>query len=496
MPTRQIKRPRRTDRAPQTERALAGGGLPAIGMEAEFTTVVDGLAQKPEDVFGSPRHVVRGPLVHRTGRSYHLPTGGALYFDTGVMEIATPMIEIARGCGARGTRSLWESLAFLRDELDAWEIANDRTVRLVGFSAHYNVSFDVPPSERSNGRSVEQLALLLTYVLASPVMLLAANRRSTGVGVRPRGNRIEITADFTPDAALMAATATLIVGIVRDVMTWPDYSLAQLAAHDIPVIRGFVPIPHSSRQGWVAKHSCFPANPFTANVDDDRWTLRSGEHVSLRELAGRTTRHFWTAIRALGDPLSLQLIAAVMRGRAPSLLELDDRPDAYDDVGRLCTWNDLFPITLLSRSRYERVLGHAIAGRRVRIAGTWHKPVGVRGWTHVVFRRERDGARRVQSLDDMLVHLDAWDRSANRRVKERRVAPPVERAADRRVDERRFELADTMERRRESDANAAELTASPRPAAGQLADVVSPEKPARAASKPQAESPLVIVARI
>ena len=493
---RQRKRPRRGDRVRQNESSHAGGGLPAIGMEAEFTTVVDGVVQKPEDVFGSPRHVVRGPLVHRTGRSYHLPTGGALYFDTGVMEIATPMIEIARGCGARGTRSLWESLGFLRTELDAWEITNERTVRLVGFSAHYNVSFDVPPSERSHGRSVEQLAYLLTHVLAAPVMLLAANRRSTGVGVRPRGNRIEITADFTPDAALMAATATLIVGIVRDVMTWPDYSLEQLAAHGIPVIRGFVPIPHSSRMGWVAKHSCFPANPFTADVDGDRWTLRSGERVSLREMAGRTTRHFWRAIRALGDPLSLQLIAAVMRGRAPSLLELDDRPETYDDVGRLCAWNDLFPITLLPRSRYERVLGHAIAGRRVRIAGTWHKPVGVRGWTHVVFRRERDGVRTVQSLDDMLVHLDAWDRAANRRATERRVAPAVDRAVDRRVEERRDALADSMERRRESDATDAECTGSERPEVVQLADVVAPEKPARVTSAPQAQSPLVIVARI
>ena len=136
MLTRQSKPPRRGDRVRQNEGSHAGGGLPAIGMEAEFTTVVDGVVQKPEDVFGSPRHVVRGPLVHRTGRSYHLPTGGALYFDTGVMEIATPMIEIARGCGARGTRSLWESLGFLRTELDAWEITNERTVRLVGFSAH------------------------------------------------------------------------------------------------------------------------------------------------------------------------------------------------------------------------------------------------------------------------------------------------------------------------------------------------------------------------
>ena len=204
------KRPRRADRVARSTvaGATAGGGMPAIGLEAEFTTVVDGVPQKPEDVFGSPRNVVRGPLVHRTGRSYHLPTGGALYFDTGVMEIATPMIEIARGCGARGTRSLWESLGFLRNELDAWEQQNERTVRLVGFSTHYNVSFDVPRSERKNGRSVEQLAYLLTHVLAAPVMLLAANRRSTGIGVRPRGNRVEVTADFTPDAALMAATAT------------------------------------------------------------------------------------------------------------------------------------------------------------------------------------------------------------------------------------------------------------------------------------------------
>ena len=104
------KRQRSSERA--TARQSNRGALPAIGMEAEFTTVVDGIPQKPEDVFGSPRAVVRGPLVHRAGKSYHLPTGGALYFDTGVMEIATPMIEIAQGCGARGTRSLWENLGF------------------------------------------------------------------------------------------------------------------------------------------------------------------------------------------------------------------------------------------------------------------------------------------------------------------------------------------------------------------------------------------------
>ena len=503
MAERQNKRARRSEQITRTGRRNAASGrgsLPAIGLEAEFATVIDGVPQRPEDVFGSPRRIVRGPLVHRTGRSYHLPTGGAVYFDTGVIEIATPMIEIARGCGARGTRSLWESLAFLRSELDAWEADNGREVRLVGFSAHYNVSFDLPREEAANGRSVEQLAYLLTHLLAAPVMLLAANRRSTGVGVRPRGNRIEITADFTPDAALMAATATFIVAVVREVMTWPSYDVHQLDAREIPVVKEFVPVPHSSRKGWVARYSCFPANPFTADVDSARWTTRGGERMSLRGMAGRTTRRFWPAIRAMGDPLSLRLIAAVMRGRAPSLLELDDRPLAYDDVGRLCTWNDLFPVTLLPRSRYERVLGNAIAGHRVRMGGAWHKPVGMKGWTHVVFRREKDGTRHVRSLDDMLMHLDAWDRSAERRAGDRRRAATGEGEVERRRAERRAQVIDTLERRRESDAELLPetpgevvnvLAAPPIPAPASPRSPAPPPRP----STGRNEAPLVIITR-
>ena len=188
-------------------------------------------------------------------------------------------------------------------------------------------------------------------------------------------------------------------------------------------------------------------------------------------MAGRTTRAFWRSISALGDPLSLQLIAAVMRGRAPSLLELPDRPAAYEDVGRLCRWDDLFPLTLLPRSRFERVLGHAIAGRRVHMDGCWHRPIGVRGWTHVVFRRERDGARRVMSLDEMLTHLDAWDRTADRRMAERRIAAMARREIERRkLAERRAKRAALERHRREIDKD----NASPAPAAAK--DVRRPSR--------------------
>src|SRR4029077_878906 len=188
------------------------------------------------------------------GRSYHLPTGGAIYFDTGVIEIATPLIEIERACAARAGRSLWESIRFLRQELDAWERSHARTVHLSGFSTHYNVSFEIPAHERGLERGVGKLAKLLTHIIPVPMMLLAANRRSTGIGVRPRGDRVEITADFTPDAPLMIATATLIVGMVREVMRWPSYEIAALDETDIPIINGFRPMPHTTRKGWLARY--------------------------------------------------------------------------------------------------------------------------------------------------------------------------------------------------------------------------------------------------
>jgi hypothetical protein len=80
--------------------------------------------------------------------------------------------------------------------------------------------------------------------------------------------------------------------------------------------------------------------------------------------------------------------------------------------------------------------------------GCWHKPIGVRGWTHVVFRRERDGARRVMSLDEMLTHLDAWDRTADRRMSQRRIARAIRALERRLLADRRAELAALEERRR------------------------------------------------
>jgi hypothetical protein len=113
----------------------------------------------------------------------------------------------------------------------------------------------------------------------------------------------------------------------------------------------------------------------------------------------------------MSDPFTFRLIGSVMHGQTPVLLDLDDRPPEYEDVGRLCRWENLFPQHVLARSRYERVLMHAISGRKLLINGQRYKPTAMRGWSQVIFRRDSDSTRHVFSIDLLLNHLDDWERS-------------------------------------------------------------------------------------
>jgi hypothetical protein len=428
--------PRRNDGKKQ--QGELGAAVPlrfaAIGLEAEFELWLDGERVKPEDVFESPRDIIRGELMHRRGTSYHLPTGGAVYFDTGVVEVATPVIELERGCAARAGRSLWEGILFLRRELDAWQADQQRSARLVGFSTHYNVSFHAPSVEAGQDtaaaerRTVQQLALLLTYLLPAPVMLLATNRDSTGVGVRPRGERIEVTADFTPSSSLMIAAATVVVAIAREVMRWPSYELDELGARGFPVICGFRPRRHTSRRGWLARFDCYPRNPFTTGPDEEVWEVEEAywrhrreapRPLSLRQIALDVVRRFRLGIRRVSDPFTLRLVDSVLAGRAPALLDLPKRPPAYEDAGRPGAWDNLFSERQLARSRYERVLIRAISGRKLWLRGSAYTPVAMRGWSQVVFRREPDGGRQVMSIDQLLTHLDDWERTSERQARSR-----------------------------------------------------------------------------
>jgi hypothetical protein len=372
--------------------------VPCIGVEAEFTVWIDGKQKRPEKVFGNPRRIVREAMIPRRGRSWHLPSGGALYFDTGVIEVATPIVEIGPGCAIRAVRSLWEQIAFVRQELDVWEKTKGVQVRLAGFSTHYNVS--VPNGMDLSPHVMRRISLLLTYVLHSPVMLLAANRLSTGVGVRPREDRFEVTADFTPDVDLMIASAALITGMIVAIVPWKKHDLNVLDGENLPVIKNLQPRKHTSRKGYLARFDCFPTNPFATDPNDVCWHVRDGRCLSLRQIAQAIAAPFRRFITAASDSAAADHVFAVLEGRARSLLDFPDRPERYEDVGRKIDWGRRSR-RKLPLSNYERVIHRVIAHDSIRIGRATYRPERMLDWYQIAFRNTRTGRRKVFTLDEL-----------------------------------------------------------------------------------------------
>jgi hypothetical protein len=374
-----------------------------IGLEAEFNLFINGRRRRPEKVFGDPSRLVRRRMIPRTGKSFQLPAGGAIYFDTGVIEVATPIIEVESGCCYRATRLLWEQIRYLRRELDHWANRKGCDCCLQGFSAHYNFSF--PNARKSRLRNATKLAFLLAHILPVPVVLLAANRKSSAVGVRPRGTRIEVTADFTPDPALMLATCAFVAGVVQTVLRWQDFGLRQLNRHALPRLTPFRLRKHSSRRGWRVTAESLSRNPFTADLNAEVWKLRNGRIVSLREIASETLKPFLSQIRRISDSDTLEHIAAVFGGNARSLLDFPERPKSYDNVGRKIDWGRR-RMRRLTRSKYEKIIHRVIAREPMRIGQKRYRVDRMNGWYQVEFREVGTKRRRTFNLDELVQIAD------------------------------------------------------------------------------------------
>ena len=401
---------RQTERDTHRLRLRKLGATPpraVIGLEAEFNLFVNGRRRRPEKVFGDPSRLVRRRMIPRTGKSFQLPAGGAIYFDTGVIEVATPIVEFEPGCCYRATCLLWEQIRYLRKELDHWARRHKCQCTLQGFSTHYNFSFLT--AQNSELRNARTLAYLLAHILPVPVILLATNRQSSAVGVRPRGNRVEVTVDFTPDAALMLATTAFIAGTMElragapmeTVLRWGDFRLRQLGRHGLPRIARFHLRKHSSRRGWRVTTDSLGRNPFTSDINESLWKLRDDRTLSLRAIAAETLRPFRQRIRRISDSSTLEHIAAVFAGDARSLLDFEKRPDVYDDVGHGIDWGRR-RMRRWPRSKYEKVIHRVIAREPMRIGQKRYRVDRMNGWYQIDFREVGTKRRRTFNLDELV----------------------------------------------------------------------------------------------
>jgi hypothetical protein len=148
--------------------------------------------------------------------------------------------------------------------------------------------------------------------------------------------------------------------------------------------------------------------------------------LSLRRIALEITRHFRGGIERYADAESVRRLFSLLEGSATSLLDLDDRPAAYEDVESDLPieppWRDeasdrrhrsrKYPERRtpssapnpLTRSAYERIFRLLGTRKPFRLAGEELTPVAVKGWYHAVLRAP-NGEERVVSIDQLLTQL-------------------------------------------------------------------------------------------
>ena len=155
----------------------------------------------------------------------------------------------------------------------------------------------------------------------------------------PAGRRLEVTADFTPDAALDARDVRIhcrrggrraALGRLRQGRSRSIASRALRRCDSETFIASRLAILRSSLQ-----HESVHGRSDRGDLEIARWP--NGEHST--DGSGNTAAIPPEKSDSLSDAATLEHIEAVFAGNARSLLDFPDRPAAYDDAGHGIDWN-------------------------------------------------------------------------------------------------------------------------------------------------------------
>jgi len=277
--------------------AAARADAAVVGVEHEYSlwrgdTFLDFREFAPRlGRFGEPWHPTE-PLVFRSS------DGVQLQADANVAEAATPPIPIGPGFAEQTAAVSALGRARLTEVVPS-------DSKLHGESTHLSIA--------SDPATVRELALRYAQAFAPALMLLIDREDSPGLLVRPRPGRLELCAEHVCDDRL-AAVIAFAVGSVR--------ALETAGAPPLPYIEVTIEAARG-RFGWFLANDAFAEGmyeqPRSAELRTIDGTSISGQqHI---EAAWQVVRRY---VEEDASPATLQLIDAMVEGRAPLGVERDD----------------------------------------------------------------------------------------------------------------------------------------------------------------------------
>ena len=142
----------------------------------------------------------------------------------------------------------------------------------------------------------------------------------------------------------------------------------------------------------------------------------TGEEKSYSERSSETstkTEYLGTPGKdAAGDPVKETTTST--EGKTQSMgdsyrthVSETDAAEMIDDQS-IVPSNVPFRDRQLTRSDYEKVFLKLVSGGRLRVGQDTYVPVGMKGWYHAIFRRERDDQERLLTIDQLLQKMGDW----------------------------------------------------------------------------------------
>jgi hypothetical protein len=258
---------------------------------------------------------IAGLALHPTNpHMYFTNRGVAIIADGVVAEIATPPVELARGCGT--SVASWAEAA--RIELMA--LVGDST-RLLGGSTHISITTDPAHNDR--------IAALYARTFAAGLMLLMDQPHSPGLLVRPRPGRLELCGEFVVGASLTDAA----VFALGSVACLEDYAVTGRAS--IPAFLDVVLQNGRRRYGWYVDRNAFGTDLYSG-VRRARLHRADGRVVAAQDYLAVAWRLARPYAEEYATTAELASVDRVVSGADPLPMEAG----SYGEVPQSTTWPD------------------------------------------------------------------------------------------------------------------------------------------------------------